>query len=85
MMSSMVVFPGTIALLSWNAGMKWLSPVNGILFISLVPVTTFIVMAFQGYSISMNEFYGALLVIFALIQNNVYQRKPLKISRSIDA
>lgn len=81
----MVLFPGTIALLSWNAGMKWLSPVNGILFISLVPVTTFVVMAFQGYSISMNEFYGALLVIFALIQNNVYQRKPVKISKSIDA
>ncbi|MCM3171924.1 DMT family transporter [Paenibacillus sp. MER 99-2] len=73
----MIFFPGTIALLSWNAGMKMLSPVNGILFISLVPVTTFVVMSFQGYSVSLNEFYGALLVIFALIQNNLFQRKSV--------
>ncbi|MCG7381873.1 DMT family transporter [Paenibacillus sp. ACRRY] len=80
-MTFMVIFPGLIALLSWNAGIKMLSTVNGILFMSVVPVTTFVLMALQGYKISMNEFYGALLVIFALIQNNYYQRKSL---RSLD-
>jgi len=77
-MSFMVLMPGLVALLSWNAGLKALTPVNGILFISLVPVTTFILMAFQEYMISVYEFYGALLVLFALIQNNLYQRKILK-------
>jgi len=33
---------------------------------------------FQGYNISMNEIYGALFVIFALIQNNYYQRKSVR-------
>ncbi|WP_237163141.1 DMT family transporter [Paenibacillus sp. BIHB 4019] len=77
-MSFMALMPGLVALLSWNAGLKALAPVNGILFISLVPITTFIIMSFQGYSISLNEFYGALLVIFALIQNNFNQRKIVK-------
>lgn len=74
-MSFMILLPGLAALLSWNLGIKWLSPLNGILFINFVPITTFIVMAFQGYQISSYEFYGTLLVIFALVRNNIYQRK----------
>nr|WP_155985815.1 DMT family transporter [Paenibacillus gorillae] len=77
-MSFMVIMPGLLALLSWNAGLRKLTPVNGILFISLVPVTTFVIMMFQGYTISIYEFYGALLVIFALIRNNILQRKTGK-------
>ncbi|MFF2090784.1 DMT family transporter [Paenibacillus sp. NPDC058174] len=77
-MSFMVIMPGLLALLSWNAGLKKLTPVNGILFISLVPVTTFVIMIFQGYTISIYEFYGALLVIFALIRNNINQRRAGK-------
>ncbi|KQL49776.1 transporter [Brevibacillus choshinensis] len=76
-MAFMVLLPGLAALLSWNAGIKALTPLNGILFINLVPVTTFILMSFQGYEISMFEFYGTLLVIFALIRNNHFQRKQL--------
>lgn len=78
-MSFMVIFPGLIALLSWNVGVKLLSPINGILFMSLVPVTTFILISLQGYAVSMSEFFGTLLVIWALICNNLYQRKALKI------
>jgi drug/metabolite transporter (DMT)-like permease len=74
-MSFMILLPGIVALLSWNAGMKRLSPLNGILFINFVPITTFIVMAFQGYQVSAYEIYGTLLVIYALIRNNVYQRR----------
>lgn len=74
-MAFMVTLPGIIALLCWNLGIKKLSAANGILFINLVPITTFVIMAFQGYQISMFEFYGTLLVIFALIRNNLLQRK----------
>ncbi|MGE7273626.1 DMT family transporter [Brevibacillus panacihumi] len=76
-MAFMVLFPGLAALLSWNAGIKALTPLNGILFINLVPITTLILMSFQGYEISMFECYGTLLVIFALIRNNHFQRKQL--------
>lgn len=73
--SFMVLLPGLVALLSWNAGIKMLSPLNGILFINFVPITTFILMAFQGYQISMYELGGTMLVIIALIRNNVNERK----------
>jgi drug/metabolite transporter (DMT)-like permease len=76
-MSFMVLLPGLVALVSWNAGLKALTPVNGILFISLVPVTTFVLMGFQGYRISPYELAGASLVILALVQNNMSQRRSL--------
>lgn len=78
-MGFMILFPGLIALLSWNAGIKILSPVNGILFINLVPITTFILIYLQGYHISLFEFYGTLLIIFALLRNNLQQRKMIKL------
>ncbi|MFA4135377.1 MULTISPECIES: DMT family transporter [unclassified Brevibacillus] len=77
-MAFMVLLPGFVALLSWNAGIKLLSPLNGILFINLVPITTFAMMAFQGYEISRYELCGTLLVILALIGNNHFQRKQLQ-------
>ncbi|UVI30169.1 DMT family transporter [Paenibacillus spongiae] len=77
-MSFMVLVPGLAALLSWNAGIKLLTPLNGILFINFVPITTFIIMAFQGYRISSYEIIGTLLIIFALIRHNALQRKSVR-------
>jgi drug/metabolite transporter (DMT)-like permease len=77
-MAFMILLPGLVALLSWNLGLKLLSPLNGLLFINFVPITTFVIMAFQGYQISMYEFFGTLLIIFALIRNNAYQRKSVR-------
>ncbi|WP_188541133.1 DMT family transporter [Paenibacillus segetis] len=74
-MAFMILLPGLVALLSWNLGIKLLSSLNGILFINFVPITTFVIMAFQGYHISNYEIFGTLLIIFALIRNNAYQRK----------
>ncbi|OAB34816.1 transporter [Paenibacillus macquariensis subsp. defensor] len=76
-MAFMVLLPGLAALLSWNLGLKLLSPPNGLLFINFVPITTFVIMAFQGYHISSYEIVGTLLIIFALIRNNAYQRKVI--------
>lgn len=70
----MSLLPGLAALLCWNAGIKRLSPTNGILFINMVPITTFGIMALQGYSITAYEFYGTLLIIFALLRDNLQQR-----------
>jgi len=76
-MAFMVLLPGLAALLCWNQGLKLLSPPNGLLFINFVPITTFVIMAFQGYHISNYEFFGTLLIIFALVRNNAYQRKAI--------
>ncbi|PDY14533.1 EamA family transporter, partial [Bacillus cereus] len=67
----MMTLPGIIALLAWNYGVKILSSINGILFINFVPVTTLIIMMIQGYQITMFDIVGTLLVIAALIRNNV--------------
>ncbi|WP_159887752.1 DMT family transporter [Paenibacillus puerhi] len=79
-MAFMILLPGLAALLCWNSGIKLLSPLNGILFINFVPITTFVIMAFQGYQISNYEFYGTLLIIFALLRNNMYQRKSQRLN-----
>lgn len=77
-MAFMILLPGLAALLSWNAGIQILSPVNGILFINFVPITTLLIMAFQGYHISMYELYGTAMVVFALVCNNLFLRKTEK-------
>lgn len=82
-MSFMILLPGLAALLSWNAGIRNLSPLNGILFINFVPITTLVLMYFQGYTISPFELCGTLLVIFALVLNNVAQRGSLRALTSL--
>jgi drug/metabolite transporter (DMT)-like permease len=81
-MSFMILLPGLAALLCWNLGLKLLTPLNGILFINFVPITTFVIMAFQGYQISIYELCGTLLIIFALLQNNIQQRKSSHVRKN---
>ncbi|WIY61537.1 DMT family transporter [Bacillus arachidis] len=71
----MMTLPGIVALLTWNYGVKILSSINGILFINFVPITTLVIMMIQGYKITIFDIVGTLLVITALIRNNVCQRK----------
>jgi hypothetical protein len=39
---------GFIALLFWNMGNRILTPLNGVLFMDVLPVTTFVVSAMSG-------------------------------------
>ncbi|HEK9102775.1 DMT family transporter [Bacillus pfraonensis] len=71
----MMTLPGIVALLAWNYGVKILSSINGILFINFVPITTLVIVMMQGYEITTFDIVGTLLVITALIRNNVCQRK----------
>ncbi|PFA21903.1 EamA/RhaT family transporter [Bacillus cereus] len=71
----MMTLPGIVALLAWNYGVKILSSINGILFINFVPITTLVIMMMQGYKITTFDIVGTLLVMTALIRNNVCQRK----------
>ncbi|WP_457812786.1 DMT family transporter [Lysinibacillus fusiformis] len=73
----MMILPGIVALLCWNYGVKILSSINGILFINFVPITTLVIMMVQGYTITIFDVVGTLLVIIALIRNNICQRKEV--------
>ena len=73
-MGYMIGISGVLALFSWNAGNRALAPINGILFINLVPVTTFMIAILSGYNMSTLEVVGAMVTIAALLSNNVYQR-----------
>ncbi len=70
----MIVFPGVIALLGWNIGVSILSPLNGLLFINFVPVTTLLVSIFQGYHVTIFDLLGTVLIIFSLLSNNIFVR-----------
>ena len=70
----MIVFPGVIALLGWNIGVSILSPLNGLLFINFVPVTTLLISIFQGNSVTMFDLLGTAFIIVALLSNNIFVR-----------
>lgn len=63
---------GVLALITWNAGNRALTPINGILFINFVPVTTFVISRLPGYNVSKLEVVGAVVTIAALVSNNLY-------------
>jgi drug/metabolite transporter (DMT)-like permease len=82
-MGYMIVISGVVAIFSWNAGNRALTPINGILFINLVPVTTFAISILSGYNMSKLEVTGAIITIAALVSNNLYQRKLIRIKSAI--
>jgi drug/metabolite transporter (DMT)-like permease len=73
----LIIMGALVAVLSWNAGVKMLGTVNGVLFINFVPITAFAIGVTQGQSYSMAEVLGAGLVIAALLANNIYLRKAV--------
>ncbi|MGN6317401.1 DMT family transporter [Trinickia sp.] len=71
----MVLIAGVLAVLCWNMGNKIISPVNGVLFLDIVPLTAFAITALTGAPIDSRQLLGALLVGTSLLSNNLYQRK----------
>ncbi|WP_047986500.1 DMT family transporter [Ornithinibacillus californiensis] len=74
----MIVFPGLIALLGWNVGVSILSPINALLFINFVPVTTLVISMYQGYEVTRFDLLGTILIILALLANNIFVRLQKK-------
>lgn len=70
----MIIYPGVIALVGWNIGVSILSPLNSLLFINFVPVTTLIISAFQGNQITMFDILGTVFIIVSLVSNNIFIR-----------
>ena len=74
----MIVFPGVIALVGWNEAVRILKPINSLLFITFVPVTTLIIGSIQGYELLMIDYVGTFFIIAALLLNNLHQRYLLR-------
>ncbi|MCJ8008821.1 DMT family transporter [Lederbergia wuyishanensis] len=74
----MIIFPGLIALLGWNIGVSILSPINALLFINFVPVTTLLISIYQGYDVTMYDILGTILIVIALLANNILVRLQKK-------
>lgn len=74
-MTFMIFVAGLLALLGWIQGVQLLKPINGMLFINFVPATTFIISVIQGYAVSSAELFGTLLIVGALIVNNLLSRR----------
>lgn len=80
----LVILGALVAVLSWNAGIKMLGSVNGVLFINFVPITAFTIGVISGRSFSTAEVVGASLVIGALIANNLFLRWQDKKLQSVN-
>ncbi|WP_077620449.1 DMT family transporter [Bacillus sinesaloumensis] len=70
----MIIFPGVIALLGWNIGVSILSPLNGLLFINFVPVTTLLISIAQGNHVTLFDILGTVFIIVSLLANNIFVR-----------
>ncbi|MGQ0421691.1 EamA family transporter, partial [Bacillus sp. HC-Mk] len=80
----MSIIAGVIAVFCWNMGNRYISSINGILFMNLVPILALIGSIFRGYTVDKIEIAGAALTIIALLCNNLWQRKVnIKIPTSV--
>ena len=66
---------GFVAILFWNMGNRILTPLNGVLFMDVLPVTTFVVSSLTGIVPGRMQIVGACMTGTALILNNLYLRR----------
>ncbi|WP_424236949.1 DMT family transporter [Bhargavaea ginsengi] len=74
----MVIFPGVIALVGWNYGVSVITPLNGLLFLNFVPVTTLIIQIVQGVSVTAYDYIGTVFIVLSLLLNNLFLRLQQK-------
>jgi drug/metabolite transporter (DMT)-like permease len=70
-----VVFGAAVGVLAWNAGIRRIGAANGVLFMNLVPVTTFAIEIARGYRPVGAELAGAGLTVAALVAANLLGRR----------
>lgn len=78
----LIVFAGVMAVFSWNKGIGMLGALNGILFMNLVPVTTFAIEMVSDYRPGLLEIVGALITIAALVGNNIMVRRASAMTKA---
>ncbi len=63
-----------IGMFAWTVGSRLVGPLNAMLFTNLIPVVTFFIRYMQGYRFSWIELSGAMMVISALVLQNMVLR-----------
>jgi len=71
----MALIAGFFGVLCWNIGNKILTPLNGVLFMDVVPITAFALSAISGVVPNVMQTFGACITAIALLMNNLYQRR----------
>lgn len=74
----MALIAGFVGVLCWNIGNKIITPLNGVLFMDVVPITAFTVSTLSGVVPDSMQITGACLTASALVLNNFYQRLSMK-------
>jgi drug/metabolite transporter (DMT)-like permease len=77
-----VVLAAVVAVLCWNHAMRVLGPQDGVLFINLVPITTFTVQALRGETPRAGELLGVAITLAALVANNLLARRGRRAQRA---
>jgi len=70
-----IVLAAVVAVLCWNHAMRALGAQDGVLFINLVPITTFAVQALRGQAPHAGELLGVGITLTALVANNLLVRR----------
>lgn len=81
-MGYMIIISGVLAQFCWNASNTALTPINGVLFVNLVPVATFVIEILTGYRMGVLEVVGIVITISALVANNLTQRQLPQVQRA---
>ena len=76
----MVLMPSVVAVLLWNVGVKHLGALNATLIGNFIPVVVFLIGIGLGQTIAPAEFFGAGMVLAALVANNLLARRALRLS-----
>jgi drug/metabolite transporter (DMT)-like permease len=73
----MALVAGFVGVLSWNMGNKIVTPLNGVLFMDVVPTTAFVISALTGVLATNAQIAGAVCTAPALVLNNLFQRRRM--------
>lgn len=73
----MSMIAGFVGVLCWNLGNRILTPLNGTLFMDVVPITAFLLSTTQGVVPVGAQITGACITGTALIFNNIFMRQRL--------
>ncbi len=71
---------GCVAILCWVTGNRILGPMNGVLFMDVLPVTAFSVSALTGVVPSGAQLLGLGFTAAALVLNNLYLRRRARLT-----
>ncbi len=76
----MALIAGFVGVLCWNMGNKILTPLNGVLFMDVVPITAFVLSAIIDIVPNDMQLFGACMTAVALLMNNLYQRRAQNVA-----